>query len=145
MPFNRPPRIQTQLPSEKIQIPTLSGVPSKPGALNWITIVLPLGALVITVVFMMTLSGDGTMGKSYLFFLPMMVITYVGSALTYILGKRKYKREIIEAQEKHMEELRDTENLLQNTHSELRSILLNVSPDPGICIQRAELKDSQIG
>jgi S-DNA-T family DNA segregation ATPase FtsK/SpoIIIE len=145
MTFNRPPRIQTPLPIDKIQIPPLRDLPSKPGALNWISIVLPLGALAVTVVFMMTLSGGGSMGSSYLFFLPMMVITYVGSALTYFLGKRKYKRELIEAQEKYVQELKETETLLRTSHNQELSILLDVNPDPDTCLQRVQQQDPRIG
>jgi S-DNA-T family DNA segregation ATPase FtsK/SpoIIIE len=145
MPFNRPPRIQTPLPTDPIQIPPLRDLPSKPGALNWISIVLPLGALAVTVVFMITLSGGGSMGRSYLFFLPMMVITYIGSALTYFLGKRKYKREIVESKDNYMKVLEEAETLLKNSHRKELRILMDINPDPEVCLERCERQDSRMG
>ena len=76
MAFNRPPRIQPDLPEEAIEIPGPQNVPSKPAALNILGIGLPLGAVLLSVVLM---SAGGAGGASYLRFLPIMLATYLAT------------------------------------------------------------------
>jgi S-DNA-T family DNA segregation ATPase FtsK/SpoIIIE len=144
MPFNRPPRIQTTLPDEEIQIPSPPQLPSSPAAMNWLAIGLPLGAVLLSVV-MMTSSSGGAAGMSYLRFLPIMLATYLASGLTYFLGRRTHKRNIAEGKEEYTEKLTNLETELQSLQDRQREIRIETDPDLNECLTRAQHQDARLG
>ena len=52
MAFNRPPRIQKPLPDEVIEVPSLPAVPSKPESHNWLMAILPMAAMLLSIILM---------------------------------------------------------------------------------------------
>ena len=144
MPFNRPPRIQTTLPDEEIQIPSPPQLPSSPAAMNWLAIGLPLGAVLLSVV-MMTSSSGGAAGMSYLRFLPIMLATYLASGLTYFLGRRTHKRNIAEGKKEYAEKLKNLETELQSYQDRQREIRIETNPDLNECLTRAQHQDARLG
>ncbi len=144
MLFNRPPRIQTPLPDDEIQIPSPPQLPSSPAAMNWLAIGLPLGAVLLSVI-MMTSSSGGAAGMSYLRFLPIMLATYLASGVTYFLGRRTHKRNITQGKQAYTEELRQIETELQSLQDRQREIRIERDPDLNECLKRAQKQDSRLG
>ena len=142
MVFNRPPRIQPALPGDAIEIPGPQGVPNKPAGLNILGIGLPLGAVLLSVVLM---SSGGGGGASYLRFLPIMLATYLATALTYVFGRRSYKRQLVEARQSYRRTLQELENLLKDLASQSQRVLREVYPGPGECLDRVQRKDPRLG
>ncbi len=58
MPFNRPPRLQTPLPDTVIKKPEPPPIPPKPDKGNWLTMLLPVGAVLLSVVLMFVLMSN---------------------------------------------------------------------------------------
>jgi len=71
--------------------------------MNLLAIGLPLGAVLLSVIMMTSSGGAG--GMSYLRFLPIMLATYLASGVTYMLGRRTYKRKLAESKEAYAETL----------------------------------------
>jgi DNA segregation ATPase FtsK/SpoIIIE, S-DNA-T family len=145
MSFNRPPRIQTPLPIDKIEIPIPPNLPSKPGASNWLTIVLSFGAIVLTVIFVMLVSGGNSASLGYLIFLPIMLVSYLATWLSSRSAKKKYDQDLAQAKDEYGKALRSTEKSLQDVQKKLRQIMLEVNPDLGECIRRVGNQDLRIG
>jgi len=143
MPFNRPPRIQTPLPDDDIEIPAPPTLRTSPAAMNWLAIGLPLGAVLLSVV-MMTSSG-GASGMSYLRFLPIMLATYLASGVTYMLGRRTFKRKLVESKEAYAETLTNLEKDMQSLKEQQTQIQLEVNPDLNECLRRARGVDPRLG
>jgi S-DNA-T family DNA segregation ATPase FtsK/SpoIIIE len=141
--FNRPPRIQTSLPNDEIEIPAPPTLPSSPTAMNWLAIGLPLGAVLLSVV-MMTSSGGGG-GTSYLRFLPLMLATYLASGVTYVLGRRTYKKQLESAKEEYADRLSSLEADLASLQERQKQIQLKVNPDLDECLRRAKRVDPRLG
>ncbi len=142
MEFNRPPRIQPDLPEETVEIPEPRNIPAKPGALNVLSIGLPLGAVLLTVVLM---SSGGAGGLSYLRFLPIMLATYLATGLTFVLGNRNYKKDLAKERDSYRNELRSVEARLQDQGAKVRQVWELQNPPPGECLQRARRKDPRLG
>ena len=142
MAFNRPPRIQPDLPEEAIEIPGPQNVPSKPAALNILGIGLPLGAVLLSVVLM---SAGGAGGASYLRFLPIMLATYLATGLTYLFGRRGYKRQLADARVAYRRTLQDLESRLSDLAKRTQRVMGELYPAPGECLDRAARRDPRIG
>lgn len=143
MTFNRPPRIQTPLPDDDIEIPAPPTLPTSPAAMNLLAIGLPLGAVLLSVIMMTSSGGAG--GMSYLRFLPIMLATYLASGVTYMLGRRTYKRKLAESKEAYAETLANLENGLQSLQKKQARIQLEVNPDLNQCLRRARRIDPRLG
>lgn len=145
MAFNRPPRIQKALPGEVVKIPKPRGVPSKPGAQNWLNILLPVGAVLISVVLMIVISGSGGGALSYLIFLPIMLATYVATAMATKGQARKYKTKIQEVKQNYQAELKRTTEKLKRLKADQEKISREQNPETVRCIQRAKNQDVELG
>lgn len=142
MAFNRPPRIQPDLPLDPIEIPGPQDVPPKPGGLNILAIGLPLGAVLLSVVLM---SSGGSGAASYIRFLPIMLATYLATALTYVFGRRSYKRQLADARAAYRRALLDLENRLKDLIKQSHRVLGELYPGPGECLDRVQRRDPRLG
>lgn len=145
MSFNRPPRIQKSLPKDEVEIPTPPTLPSKPGAFDRTTIFLSLGAIIITIIFVMLISGGGTAGFGYLIFLPLMLVSYMGTWFTSRSAKKRYDQELARAKQEYNEALVGTERNLRSLQGLQRQIMLDVNPDLNECTRRVNIQDRRIG
>lgn len=143
MPFNRPPRIQSPVPSDKVKIPTLNSPPQKPSKTNWFTIAFPVLGLIISITLMVTKSEGGI--GSYLMFIPVMAASYLATFATSFFQKRKYKADVETAKQEYRKKLRDTETLLHKYHKDQKRISLAVNPALDLCLERAQNTDPRLG
>ena len=142
MPFNRPPRILPSPPTDSVVISGPANVPTKPGALNILSIGLPLGAVLLTVLLM---SSGGGSGLSYIRFLPIMLATYLATGVTYLVGRRNFKRELAEAREEYSFSLTQVDERLSELQSEAREAMMAINPSPESCLHRAQARDPRLG
>ncbi len=144
MPFNRPPRIQTPLPDENVEIPPAPGLPAPPGAFGWLATLLPLGGSLLVVGMMMT-AGGGAGGPGYLMMLPTMAAGVLVSWLNFRSQKRLYLSRLTEAKSSYCESLQRAENRLQSLRERERQIRLDCNPDLADCLRRVERRDTRLG
>ena len=144
MPFNRPPRIRLRPPTDEITVPSPSNAPAKPGEQSWITIALPLGAGLLSVVLVLLLSSGGASG-SYVFFLPMLLIGPLAAWLTSRHQRRSYKARLAEARQDYQRALEDLEHRLLDLRQQELEVRLETDPDPSECLHRAHRKDPRLG
>lgn len=145
MSFNRPPRLQKRLPTDIVKIPRPRGLPSKPGDQNWLTTVLPVAAIVVMMILMVFLSGSGMGTISYLFFVPIMLVTAIGTILTNRGQKKKYQAKMAEVKAKYKAELRAISEKLKGMKADNEKISRDQNPDVQQCIQRAKNEDLRLG
>ncbi|MCW5873108.1 MAG: hypothetical protein KIS88_00525 [Anaerolineales bacterium] len=144
MSFNRPPRIQKALPSETVKIPVPRGMPSKPGEQSWLTTLLPIGMLLISVVIIILVSGGGA-SLSYLIFLPLMLASY---AVTIISGRNQrkaYTQRVAEVKERYTHELRQVGEKLKTLKHANEKTLRDQSPSVLHLVERAKTQDTRLG
>jgi S-DNA-T family DNA segregation ATPase FtsK/SpoIIIE len=144
MPFNRPPRLQTPLPDDQVELPAAPPPPPGPGALNWLSIGLPLGAVLLSVILMVGPSGGGS-AVSYLRFLPIMLATYLATGVTYVVGRRTQRQRVARDRERYIQSLRSVEARLKVLQDRQRQIMLEVNPDLNEAQRRAQRQDSRLG
>ncbi len=145
MAFNRPPRIQKSLPDEVIEVPQMPAVPSKPESHNWLMAVLPMAAMLLSIILIMSMMGDSGSGSSYLIFMPIMVVSYIGTFLTTWFQKRNYEKKVESARDSYRADLRQVENrLIELSHDE-KEIRLNNDPDISECLRRAQTNNPRLG
>lgn len=145
MPFNRPPRIQTPLPADEVEVPAPPAPPSNPAAVNWISIALPLGAVLLTVVLTTSMAAQGAGGLSYLIFLPIMLATYLATGVTLWLGRRDYRRRLAMARLDYDRALAQAGKRLEFLQRRQHGLLREIDPDLRVCLQRAQNRDSRLG
>lgn len=142
MPFNRPPQILPSTPTDSVVISGPTNAPTKPGALNILSIGLPLGAVLLTVMLM---SSGGGSGLSYIRFLPIMLATYLATGVTYLVGRKNFKREMAEAKEQYSFSLTQVDERLIELQSEVRKAIMAIDPSPENCLDRAQATDPRLG
>lgn len=145
MIFNRPPRIQKPLSAETVRIPTAPAAPSKPESSNWLTIGLPVGALILSVVLLLVFSGSGASSTNYLLFLPMMLVSYLSAILVTKGQKKKYQQEVEESRTKFRNELKSTEDTLIRLKNNEDTIRKETDPEIRDCLIRADQSDPRLG
>ncbi len=145
MSFNRPPRIQKPLPKDSIEIPSPPTLPSRPGPLDRITILLSFGAIILTIVFVMLVSGGGSAGFGYLIFLPIMLVSYVGTWFSSRAAKKKYDQDFARAKQEYNDTLAAADKSLRSIQELQRQIMLDISPDTNECTRRVNNQDRRIG
>lgn len=144
MPFNRPPRILTPLPDDDVEIPDPPNPPNPPGPSNLLTSAIPLLLAIVVIVLIASTGGSGSV-RGYAMFLPMMAGGTIGSAALHLFGKRRYRRELAEAQLEYTRALGSVEARLQSLHRRGREILHDRDPGPVDCIRRAQGADPRLG
>ncbi len=145
MAFNRQPRIQAGLPIETIKIPNHPALPPKPDSGNWLTVLLPLGAVLLSVVLMVGFMGSGGSGMSYLIFIPVMLVSYVAAFITTGTQKKSYQKKVEESRKKFRGTLRGIEEQLQSLQKKEAEIRLENDPDLGKCQMRVQTQDARLG
>ncbi len=145
MPFNRPPRMLPALSKESVEIPTPPQLPQEPGAFSWMTILLPLGGILLMVVLMAFLGGGAGGGMMYLLFLPMMLAGYIVTYLSYRGQKKDFQKRLAEGKRGYAQELQKTENQLYSLREREQAVLRRMNPDLEECRRLAEHQDSRLG
>ena len=145
MPFNRPPRLQTPLPAEVVKLPEFPKIPQKPEKHNLLTILLPLGAVLLSVVLMMTLMNRGGSGLSYLMFIPIMLVSYLAAFFTGRTQKKNYAKKVEEGKATLQEDLQKFEGRLVELKRQEQQLRLSIDPPPADCLQRAQKQDPRLG
>jgi S-DNA-T family DNA segregation ATPase FtsK/SpoIIIE len=143
--FNRQPRIQIPIPQVQIKVPPPPNLPQTQGGLNWLTSVLPIGAMLLSVVLMVALLGGSSSMLSYLIFVPIMLATAAGSIIVYFHQQREARRETIQAQETYMVELRDLERRLMDLQQREQEIRRMRDPDLRECSDWARERNPRLG
>ena len=145
MAFNRPPRIQKPLPETTIKVPATPAVPSKPESSNWLMAVLPMAAMILSIVLIFSIMGSSESSQSYLIFLPVMVVSYIGTFLTTWFQKKNYEKKVDASRESYRIELRQIENQLIALSQEEKEIRCSNNPDVSECIRRAQSQNYHLG
>ena len=145
MPFNRPPRIQKPLPDKKVEVPALPAVPSKPETGNWLMAILPMAAMILSIVLIMGVMSGNESGKNYLIFLPIMVVSYIGTFLTTLFQKKNYDKKVESARQSFRVDLRQVENELIALSQKEKEIRLSNDPDISECLRRAQMQNPRLG
>ncbi len=145
MAFNRPPRIQKQSSEKIIKVPAIPAVPSKPESSNWLMAILPLMAMILSIVLIVSIMGGSESSRNYLIFLPVMVVSYIGTFLTTWFQKKKYEKEVKIARDNYRVELRQIENELINLSQTETENRINNDPDISECLRRAQSQNYHLG
>jgi len=145
MPFNRPPRLQTPLPKDIIKIPEPPTIPSKPDNANWLTVLMPLGAVLLSVVLMLTLMNKSGSALSYLIFIPIMLVSYLAAMFTTRAQKKNYIKKVEEGRVAFRESLHEVQKQLADIQKREKELRLAVDPSPSECINRAQKENYHLG
>lgn len=145
MPFNRPPRLQTPLPDDVIKVPAPPSIPTKPEKSNWFTVLLPLGAVLLSVILMVIFMNSSGSALSYLFFLPIMLVSYLAAMFATRSQKKNYEEKLAEGRAKFRSDLRAVENQLADLSKQEKELRLTLDPDPGDCILMAQQAQPRLG
>jgi S-DNA-T family DNA segregation ATPase FtsK/SpoIIIE len=144
MPFNRPPRIQPTLSKETVKVPPPPQLPQEPGAFSWMTIVIPIGGIVLMVVLMGAIGGAGG-GMMYLISLPMMLGGYVLTYYAFQNSKKDFKKKLAEGKSEYALQVQKTENQLYSLREREQTVLCRLNPDLEECQRLAERQDPRLG
>jgi S-DNA-T family DNA segregation ATPase FtsK/SpoIIIE len=145
MPFNRPPRIQPTLSKETVKIPPPPQLPQEPGAFSWMTIMIPLGGILLMVVLMGAIGGGANGGMMYLLTLPMMLGGYVLTYTSFQNSKKDFKKKLAEGKAEYNLQLQKTENQLYSLREREQAVLRRMNPDLEECQHLAEREDPRLG
>ncbi|WP_455387531.1 FtsK/SpoIIIE domain-containing protein [Petrachloros mirabilis] len=113
--------------------------------MDWLTSLLPVGAMLLSVVLMVALLGGNSSMLSYLIFMPIMLATAVGSIVVYFHQRREARRDTIQAQETYMVELRDLERRLMDLQHNEQEVRRLRDPDLRECSEWAREKNPRLG
>jgi S-DNA-T family DNA segregation ATPase FtsK/SpoIIIE len=144
MPFNRPPRIQTPLPDDVVEIPPPPGLPAPPGAFGWLATLLPVGGSLLAVGLMIT-TGGGAGGIGYIMMLPTMAVGALVAWLNYRSQKKDYQSRLQRARSAYQESLQRMENRLLSLRERERQIRMECDPDLDVCLRRIEGGNTKLG
>ncbi len=145
MPFNRPPRIQPVLTKESVKIPAPPQLPQEPGAFSWMTIMIPVGGILLMVVLMGLLGSGGASGLMYLLTLPMMLGGYIVTYNSLQGQKKDFKEKLADGKRGYTEQLQKTENHLYSLREREQAVFRGMNPSLDECLQLAEKQDPRLG
>jgi DNA segregation ATPase FtsK/SpoIIIE, S-DNA-T family len=145
MPFNRPPRILTPFPKYIVEIPTPPQLPQEPGALNWLGIILPLGATLLMIGLMFLIANGGGGGLMYLMFLPMMLAGFAVTYFSFRSQKTSFNKKVKAGKANYAEQLEKTENHLYTLREIEHASLCRANPDLRECLRLMRAQDSRLG
>jgi S-DNA-T family DNA segregation ATPase FtsK/SpoIIIE len=140
--LNRSPRIQNPIPSQKVVIPPPQSVPTKPASMDWISIGIPLAATVLSVVLMLSLSGNSA---SYLYFLPIMFASYLAAGINWAVQTKKYKKDLQDAKDNFQKQLELFDDDLKKRADDEYGLRIQNDPDVPDCLQKARTTDHHLG
>ncbi|MBU1339063.1 MAG: hypothetical protein KKD56_08350, partial [Acidobacteria bacterium] len=138
-------RIQKSLPDDTVAIPKPPAIPSKPETSNWLTTVLPIGGILLSVILMIVFMGGGSSSMSYLIFIPIMLVSSLAGIITGRVQKKEYARKLAEAHKKFKNNLVEVENRLNAFREKELKLRIEKDPDPGECMRRVQSRDPRLG
>ena len=112
--------------------------------MSWISIVLPLGGALLSVILVLVLSSGGGAG-SYIFFLPMLLIGPLAAWLTSRHQRRTYKTRLAQSRQEYRHDLEELESRLLELRRRELEVRLETDPDPSECLHRAHRRDPRLG
>jgi S-DNA-T family DNA segregation ATPase FtsK/SpoIIIE len=147
MPFNRPPRIQPTLSKETVRIPSPPNLPQEPGVFSWMSILIPLGGMLLMVVLVMLIGSGGGAGSGlmYLISLPMMLGGYFVSYYAYTNQKKEFQKKLAEGKQTYAQQLQKTENHLYSLREREQAVYRGLNPSLEECLHLAEKQDPRLG
>ena len=74
-----------------------------------------------------------------------MLATYLATGVTYLVGRKNFKRELAEAKEQYSFSLTQVDERLIELQSEVRKAMVAIDPSPENCLDRAQAKDPRLG
>lgn len=143
MAFNRPPRILPSRPRESVRLPAPPQLPREPGAFRWMTILLPLGGILLMVFLMVSIGGGG--GTMYLLSLPMMMGGYAVSYFAFRSQKKDYRDQVAEGKLRYARNLQKIENHLYSLREREQTALRAMNPPLAACLDRARRQSPRLG
>lgn len=141
--FNRPPRISNAIQPVAVEVPMPVSNLSIP-SINWLAVGLPLVFSGIFIAMMIAFSPSG-MSTSYLLFLPFMLISGIVTSITYLMQRKKYKKDLQETGERFTKDILDFGKRLEEISNQQKAILETNDPDFKSCIKWAETQDIRLG
>ena len=141
IPFNRPPRIQTPLPSEKVEIPAPPSPPQTASRLNWFLLGLPLAGLLIVGVFYAVVKEDVWLA------VPLVAMSGISMATSIagtIMQRRQRKEEAEERERQFAEMLAQRRAQLAGFRQEQQRIRQDVDPDLSVLLARAQNRSPRL-
>jgi DNA segregation ATPase FtsK/SpoIIIE, S-DNA-T family len=146
MPFNRPPRIPLANPKDLVEIPPPPPLLQEPGSMNWMSILLPLGATLLMVVLMLAMAGGGGgSGLSYLVFLPMMLAGFAVTYFSFRSQKLVFQKKLAANKAEYAKQIQKTENHLYSLRDLEQTVLRDANPGLAECLQFAKTQDPRLG
>jgi S-DNA-T family DNA segregation ATPase FtsK/SpoIIIE len=143
--FNRPPRLLSPLPSQVVNLPKIPATSDKKDGAEWLTVVLPFVATILSVILLLAISGGNSSWTSYLIFIPVMLVSYLASMLVSAQQKKENKRKLAKAHAKLKNEIYNTEKTLADLKKEEQKKRLLKDPDINECLNRAQKADPRLG
>lgn len=143
--FNRPPRLISPLPKQVVKLPKIPTLTEKNISAEWLTMVLPFAAVILSAVIMFSISGAGSTWTTYLLFIPIMACSYLASALVSSKQKKEYQKKLNGLHAKLNNELFTIEKTLSDLNQEERRKRFRVDPDIAECLKRVQDADPRLG
>jgi S-DNA-T family DNA segregation ATPase FtsK/SpoIIIE len=129
--FNRPPRIQPELPTGEVEIPAPPNI-EPPGRMALVALLLPF-ITIIGYVLVSAGRGSGSGAGGMLFVIPM-AITVVATGILGIIGFISTNRQMNEKTDAYKRRLIDIRNQVQTAHDKQRNFYRFNYPEPHIAV-----------
>ncbi len=143
--FIRPPRIQTGLPEQRVEIPPPPALPPSPAAMSWLTALLPVAAVLLVVLVSALLLSGGASWTQWLLFLPMTLATVGATAFTARRARKVFREQVNKIREDYRAELNRAHDRLTLLQQRQQEVLRAANPDLNECLERARRPDAQLG
>lgn len=134
--FNRPPRIQPEMPAGEVEIPNPPAFSANMGQLGLLSVFVPL----VTILGYSLIAARG--GRA-IFILPMGLAAILTSVVGYLNWKRQQENER-RKQENYEAALKNLREQMIDTHDHQRRVHLHNAPDPQTLLQMAESGDPRL-
>lgn len=134
--FNRPPRIQPEIPVGEVEIPNPPAFNPSMGQLGLLSVFVPL-------VTILGYSFIAARGGRMIFILPMGLAAILTSAVGYLNWKRQQENER-RKQENYELTLKNLREQVIEAHDQQRRVHTHNAPDPRNLLQMAEVLDPRL-
>lgn len=147
--FQRAPRMKQELPRAVVEIHQPPQTPAPP-SFSFISLIVPIvmTAGTIGLYLYMNSSGNSHSNSNWfvyqLVFTMMMTLSYIIPFFVYLSQKRKYKRELIEREEKYRANLQKHRAELQKHIKRQETLLRKWNPAPRQCMKKIIERDSSL-
>jgi len=141
IPFNRPPRITTPLPTDEVKIPPPPAAPVQPPRTNWLLLGFPLAGLLVVGGFYVLRYGDPWMAVP---FLAMSGLSTVASIVGTVMQRRQYRERNERLARQYADMLKQKRAELTSLREVQQQIRLDVDPDLPVLLDRVQSRDPRL-